>query len=360
MENKQRMKRFLMLTGVLAGVVLLSGCASSRRDVVYSDLMEQLRSTEEPELEGPDEALTETPDVPMGIPMDGSVPSAVPGPEIDDSGGALTIQPDSVLRITVAEDPGLGGSYPVNDLGAIQLGYIGPVILYNLTERGAAEKLRQILLGREFHSATVTVKILRPSYDKVKIAGHVRKPGLIRVGAGDEVTLNNALAQAGGITETPWNARVKIVRGGLQSIMAPYLPGEVYGFLDDQQRPRVPDVKLRNNDVAFVYTRVARRNRITRQRPKWVLVLGEVNAQGFYRFTPAERFTMMNLIFKMGGLPAYANDKAIRVIREDEEGIEHEYRINAREIMREGDPELDFELEPGDRIIVPARRISIF
>ncbi|MDA0991856.1 MAG: hypothetical protein O3A51_14040, partial [Verrucomicrobia bacterium] len=118
---------------------------------------------------------------------------------------------------------------------------------------------------------------------------------------------------------------------------------------------------LRNNDVAFIFSRVPSRNRgVNRVLPRWVLVLGEVNEQGFYSFTPNERFTIMNLIFRMGGLPQYANDKAIRVIREDNEGIEHEYRVNAREILKEGDPDLDFKLEPGDRIVVPARRISIF
>lgn len=69
---------------------------------------------------------------------------------------------------------------------------------------------------------------------------------------------------------------------------------------------------------------------------------------------------MMNLIFRLGGLPAYANDKAVRVIRANADGMQQEFRVNVREILEEGDPELDFPLESGDRVIVPSRGISFF
>lgn len=274
----------------------------------------------------------------------------------------LTIQPDSVLRITVEEDAGLGGSYPVNDLGAIQFGYIGPVILYNMTEEQATEKIRSILLNRDFKTASVKVKILRASYDKCQIAGDVRRPGTIKIGSGDSVSLNNALVSAGGLKYAPRMTRIKIVRGGLLSALAPALSGEVYSLVDENNRPKVPDVFLRNNDVAFVYSWSPEKRRGTGQHlaARWVLVLGEVGQEGFYSFAAYERFTMMNLIFRLGGLPKYANTKAIRVIRTDTNGEEKEFKVNAKEILEEGDPDKDFTLQSGDRIIVPARRIALF
>lgn len=361
------MKLNVWMAVLALGVVWTAGCASSssKRDVVLADLMRDMQAQD---ANAPVADSRDQPDAPMQKPPAvGSAETPVqsasnfqPFEQQSPPSGALTIQADSVLRITVEEDPGLSGSYPVNELGGISLGYIGPVILENLTEQTAAQKLRNILLAREFHTATVAVKILRPSYDKVSIAGAVRRPGIIKVGAGDEVSLNSALNQAGGIIDTPWQTQVKVVRGGLTSTVAAYLPGEVYSLADESGNPRVPEVKLRNNDVAFVYAKRAQRSGKMAEQPRWILVLGEVTAPGFHRFEPDERLTMMNLIFRIGGLPAYANDKEIRVIREDKDGISQEFRVNARQIMEEGDPELDFALQSGDRVIVPARKISLF
>lgn len=372
--SMNRLGNFLLIT-LLA--LFASGCASSsssRRDVVLSDLIRDIEAQNSATASGQGQ---DRPDAPMkAVPTSASKPptstGAIPGARADDApegsyepldlstgGGPLTIQAESVLRITVAEDPGLSGSYPVNGLGGIQLGYIGPVILDNLTEEEAAQKIQRVLSSREFSAATVTVKILRLSYDRVGIAGTVRKPGIIRVGAGDEISLNNALNQVSGITDTPWKTRVKVVRGGLTSVLAPYLPGEVYYLADEQRNPRIPNVMLRNNDAVFVYS-TTQTSTGKRQGARWILVLGEVGQEGFVSFEPQDRFTMMNLIFRLGGLPAYANDKAVRVIRANADGMQQEFRVNVREILEEGDPALDFPLESGDRVIVPSRGISFF
>lgn len=58
----------------------------------------------------------------------------------------------------------------------------------------------------------------------------------------------------------------------------------------------------------------------TKLESKTLLVLGEVRRKGFITFGPTEKCTMMNLIFKMGSLPPYAKDKAIRVIRKNAAG----------------------------------------
>lgn len=357
---------------VLVAAVLLvaGGCRSTRPTVTLDDLIRNM-DAQDAAATAASTTASDTPDAPVAKVADAELAALESGATTPASGGfepldlhaggSLTIQADSVLRITVAEDPGLSGSYPVNSLGGIQFSYIGPVILDNLTELDAVAKIQRILLARDFQSANVTVKIMRPSYDRVRIAGGVRRPGEIKVGAGDEVSLNSALSQAGGITDDPWRTQVKIVRGGLTSIMAAYLPGEIYDLVDSQKRPYVPDVKLRNNDVVFVYGRAAVAGRRgVRERARYVLVMGEVGQPGFYRFEPSERFTMMNLMFRIGGLPSYANDKGIRVIRQSENGSEEEFKVNVREIMKEGNPELDFPLVSGDRIVVPERRISLF
>jgi len=155
------------------------------------------------------------------------------------------------------------------------------------------------------------------------------------------------------------------VRGGLMRAVAASEPGEEYALVDEEGNPRVPDVWLWNNDVAFLFVRTARApdapmDVVAEREPREVLVLGEVQRQGIYRFTDASRATMMHLILQMGGFPAYADTRSIRVLRRDEAGQEQEFRVDASKILAEGDPDLDFALENGDRVIVPARRLSLF
>jgi protein involved in polysaccharide export with SLBB domain len=373
------MCRALRAFFVVVGVLWLCGCAL-RGGVDWSKVMREYggrwpaREADETASSG-----TETPDTPAaGLPgtVPGSAPESASVPDlppvaVEDATqrptvakSFLTIQPESVIDVSVVEDPALSGRYTVNSIGAIQLGYLGPVILYNMTEREAETKIKRLLESREFRNATVSVKMFRVSYDKIKVVGNVGRPGIIKIGAGDSVSLRNALMRAGGVRSPAGLTRVKIVRGGLLSPLAPSLNGEVYTLAKSDGTPHVPDVEMRNNDIVFVQAmsrkRAGGRGSTSTARPRTVLVLGEVHRQGFYAFAASQPATMMNLIFQMGGLPPYANDKAIRVIRRNEEDIDEEFRVNAREILKEGDPDLDFELAHGDRIIVPARRISLF
>lgn len=337
---------------LVLGFCVTCGCVSQRSDDVLAQILQEIAVEQEgaaQEDEGPDAPAKPVSNLPELSP---EIEAAV------GKGVSLTIQPDSQLRIAVKEDPGLGGSFMVSDIGAIKLGYIGPVILDNLTEEGAERKIRKILEGREFHTATVDVQILRASYDKLRIDGDVRRPGLIKVGAGDVVSLNNALIRAGGIQYPAKYTRIKIVRGGLLSAVWPSLPGEMYSLVDENGYPGVPDVFLRNNDVVLVSSLAAKKSQ--KARSNWVLVLGEVSKEGYYSFEGTAKFTMMNLILKMNGLPRYANEKKVRVVRTDREGNEEEFVVDVRDLMEEGDPELDFDLQNGDRIIVPERRISIW
>jgi len=291
-----------------------------------------------------------------------------PGSAVVSAGGAkqvgeLTIQPDSLVRISVAEDPGLDGSYPVNDIGAVQFGYIGPVILFNHTEQQAADKIASVLKSRDFRNANVTVRILRASYDKIRVEGAVNSPGFVRIGSGDRISLNDALLQAGGLKASAKDVKVRVVRGGIMSAVAFDMPGEEYSLMGDDGEPTVPRVMLKNNDLAYVYGLVEKRpgdGAPSGAIGRSIILLGEVNRPGVYSFQSWEPCTIMHLMFKINGLPPYANRKAIKVVRRNAEGMESEFEVDVESIMDDGDPERDFVLNDGDRVIVPARRISIF
>ena len=276
--------------------------------------------------------------------------------------GEITIQPDCLLRIHIEEDPQLDGNYPVNELGAIQLGYVGPVFLYNKTEAQAEDKVREVLRHRDFRKATVKVQILRASYDKVQVSGKVNRPSVIRIGAGDTITLNEALLRTGGIHPSARNPKAVILRGGLLAAMPFAIPPEEHSLMDDKGRPSIPNVRLRNNDILEVRSEtppVAAPSGDTATIE--VMVLGEVSRPGIIRFLPGEKCTMLNLIFKLGGnLPLYANKKAVKIIRRDEDGSDKEIKVNVAKLLEEGNPADDVELRNGDRVKVPARRIALF
>ncbi len=291
------------------------------------------------------------------------VADPVPAPEPEPTPpGEITIQPDCLVQISVAEDPALNGSYPVNEIGAVKLGYVGPVILYNKTEAQAAEKIRDILTSRHFRNATVQVRIIRASYDKVRIGGEVMSPGLIKIGAGDVISLNDALLRVGGLKPTARGAKVKLVRNGLRKATALAEEGEVYPLADAEGNPAVPELALRNNDVAYVFIPVGDSDEpIAGDGTRTIVLLGEVQQPGVYHFKAGDPCTMMHLMFRVAGqMGPYANTKRVLVIRKNERGWDEEIRVNVERLMEDGDPAADVPLMHGDRVVVPKRRVTLF
>lgn len=341
--------RILCVTAVCSFVFWTSGCATSP-DIDWDAFMRDLAAgdSESDETLGPDSPVSDLPPAPTIL-------------EAQAMAGEITIQPDCVLQVTVREDSGLDGSYHVNDLSAIELGYVGPVFLRNMTETHAGDKIKEVLESRYFKKATVKVRILKASYDTVAISGAVGKPGVIKIGSGDRISLNDVLLRARGVRAAVRQARVRIVRAGMLSALSSAEDGEIYSLIDNEGEPIVPDVDLWNNDIAYVYSRIGEGDTTTDViADKTILVLGEVTRQGFYRFKGNAPCTMMHLILQMNGFPTYADKKKIKIIRRDVDGGEREIFIDASEIMEEGDPELDIQLEDGDRIVVPARKMSLF
>jgi protein involved in polysaccharide export with SLBB domain len=268
--------------------------------------------------------------------------------------GRVTVQPETILQINVEEDPSLTGRYVVNDFSAIDFGYVGLVLLHEMTPEQAAAKIKSVLESRYMRRATVTVRISKASYDRVAVWGEVSRGGLIKIGPGTTISMADAILRAGGLKVGASSARVKVVRKGLLSPFQIADEGETYVF-SEGGRPRVPDVSLSNNDIAFVYSFAAGPS-----GERKILLLGEVATPGVVRFSGDEPCTLLYLLFKIGGLPRFAKSDAIRIVRRDRSGVETEIRANADILLKEGRPEDDVPLENGDKVIVPARTISFF
>ncbi len=353
---KLRLKAVMHLCAFVLCAVVFCGCATQRRHEAIERALRDLE-TEQTKAETATQEGGDAPDAPVDhLPVlfgDAGVPGG---------GGKLTIQKDCLLHITVEEDPGLDGSYPVNDIGAVLLGYIGPVMVGDKTEKQAEQKISNVLVARDFRKATVRVRIQRASYDKVRVEGVVRKPGLLQIGPGDAISLNDALIRVGTLSVPAHAVRVRIVRGGETDPLSQWrVDAEEYDLTDEDGRPAVPNVFLRNNDVAYVRTKHAEPGEAAPvDGGKVIVLLGEVRRPGPIRFSSEESCTVLHLIWKVGGFPPFADMKKLQIVRRDSEGNETEHIVNAKPLIERGRPEDDFELESGDRVIVPARMFRLY
>ena len=66
---------------------------------------------------------------------------------------------------------------------------------------------------------------------------------------------------------------------------------------------------------------------------------------------------MMYLMFKTGGLPKWADDKNVVIVRKGPTGKVEEITVNVRVLLKTGDPADDVPLQNGDRVIVKERRL---
>lgn len=273
-----------------------------------------------------------------------------------------TIQPDTVLWVSVNEDPSLNGRYIVNSSSAIDFGYVGLVFLQDMTAEQAQKAIQNVLLGRYLNNATVTVKIAKASYDVVGVLGNVERPGDIKIGPGAGISLTEALRRANGLKSNRESNRVKIIRGGLRNPFGPAADGEVLSLIGEDGQMRVPDTFLRNNDMVYVFaaeTPMAD-GTIKAAGSKRIFLLGEVPRRGVMEFAENEPCTLMHLLFKIGGLPRFAKGDEIQVVRRQKDGTETTFVINGETLMTSGDPRDDMVLESGDRVIVPARKFAFF
>jgi polysaccharide export outer membrane protein len=266
----------------------------------------------------------------------------------------VTIQPETILRVSVKEDSSLRGNYKVESDGSIKFGYAGVMFLDNLTVTQAEGQIKKSLEAKYLRSATVNVEIIEASYDKIKVSGSVASPGIQKIGPGDRISLHTALLRAGGVELPARRAEVRVIRGGLGNPMSLSELGEQFSLVDETGEPRVPEVMLTNLDQVYVIERQAGG---VKGGAKRILMLGETNRRGYIQFASGEPATMMHLMFKVGGFPRYANSKKIQVVRKDDDGNKHRFIVNAEKPLKDGDPEDDFVLQDGDIVIVPPRTL---
>jgi polysaccharide export outer membrane protein len=301
----------------------------------------------------PSKAAAKTPSAPAPKAPAEAKPAATP-PAL----GVVTIQPGCRIRVTLTDGATRGGTYVADAAGAVSIGELGLVALRNKTEPAAAAAIGNLLGKRGSTNTDVRVEILAASYDTLEVRGAVVSPGPVQIDPGGRLSLNDALLRAGGVPVDPRGAVVRVLRGGLTQAVADLSQAETYSLVDGGGRPAVPSVWLANNDVVYVFTGGA--EDVVEVGERQITVLGEVPKPGVYRFNETEPCTLLHLLLKIEELTAYADARAVEIHRRGPDGRETVQTVNVEPLLEEGRRSDDVPLRNGDRIVVPARRLSLF
>lgn len=266
----------------------------------------------------------------------------------------ITIQPETVVEIAVTEDQTLSGTYEVNSASAIQFRYVGLVFLGNMTE-GAAEKKIKGLLEKErgFRNATVSLRIIKASYDTIRVSGWVNEPTDLKIGPGSEISLNDALLRAKGLRAQAKGTRITVAREGLLNpIPLSGKTNEEYNLLGPDGRSTVPSIVLRGND----WVHVSPGEELVGLGEKQIVVM-MLSQPGVVRFANNEPCTMMYLLVKVGALPKWVDSRNVVIKRKGQDGAEKDIKVDIRPILEQADAGVDVALEHGDRVIFKERKL---
>jgi len=103
----------------------------------------------------------------------------------------------------------------VSDSGQIQAPYVGNVIVLNKTPRQVAYQVQQALQTSLYKKATVLISLEKKSVQspgRVFMTGEVNHQGSLELRPNEELTVSQAITEAGGFSDFANKRKVKIIR----------------------------------------------------------------------------------------------------------------------------------------------------
>lgn len=276
---------------------------------------------------GLQEKTTQTVVQPMGIALEGTI-----DPE------KYFVGPADVFAVNIWMGLPLNFSLTVTPEGTLIIPTIGEVQIANLTLAKAKENILSEA-RKKYLTANVTATLIKPRPIIVTVTGSVLKPGLYTLNAVDRV--HRAIEEANKPSQPP-------VEMSMRNIVLKHKDGSIdrvdlVKFLatkDDKWNPY-----LREGDIVIA----PRKN----QNKNVIGIYGEVNSPGRYEFVEGDS---LHDLFQIGmGFTRLALKDSIEFTRLNLDGtILTSMNINANQILDGTHP--DFTLEPGDRIVVKAKK----
>lgn len=249
--------------------------------------------------------------------------------------GTYRLGRGDVLRIEVAEEPTLTGSYTISEEGTILYPLLGALPLAGLSVPEAANLIRSRLATDYLKAPQVALYVAEYKSQQVSVLGDVPHPGLYPLAANSSPVsvLTDAGVKLGSDKGTViiWKA-AQGTPSALTNITI------ILEQLLQREKNQIP-YEMEDGDQMLV--RLESKQRI--------IVSGKVKKPGVIPYEPG--MTAMEAISKAGGLADFGNLKSIRVVREGPQGSDL-IKVDLRDVEK-GDRSKDVMLAPGDIVVVP-------
>ena len=250
-----------------------------------------------------------------------------------------------VLKVTVWGYPELSDPHVViSPDGTVSYPLIGVLSAAGLTAQDVAGAIGSALTPHLVDAPVVSVGVGELRSRRISVMGSVTKAGTYPLW-GDDVTILEALATAGGLEAGSLPAEAKVLRltdRGMREVISVNL----HPMLSDVEGMQ-PDVILKPGDIVYVPNQAGLRK---------VCVLGEVNAPGLYTLTPS--MTVVEALTAAGWVKPSGVIGSVMVARRETQEERQFFRINARRIIDRHDWSEDLALRPGDIVYVPEHLIA--
>lgn len=226
--------KLLVCVMVMTGF-MVSGCSTSS----YTLFQEELPSVKEVS----DTNYTQEMEFEWKIAKGDRLDIVVANQSSGEGAGELNILLNTAGQMNYQVRDGTEGFLIPND-GSVRLPLVGSVNVLGLTEGQAVLKLTESY-KRYLKNPFVSVKILN---QKLFVLGEVRKPGVVQVTHGT-MSLFEALAYSGDLTDDAERTNVKIIRGGLRAPLVKEIN------LANLSTLRVASLILQPNDIVYIQPR---------------------------------------------------------------------------------------------------------
>lgn len=249
------------------------------------------------------------------------------------------------LHISIVESPELTRVYAVAGDGAVDMELIGRVHIAELTGEEAAAKIEGLLEKDYFKRATVSVEVSAYVEGNILILGEVSRPGPIPFRGDEILTLVEAIAQSGGLTERAAGKEVRILRwkpgAGMERQVISVDVKTMMDTFDFSQ-----DQFLRPRDIIMV-------QRLGQgEGAGEFLVLGEVQSAGFQPYRKG--MDIVRAISTVGGFTSTANLPNARILRPDSKGGYRPMAVDLARLFNGADMAQNVPVLAGDILFVPS------
>ena len=247
------------------------------------------------------------------------------------------------INITVLGYPELSTQTVVLPDGTISFPYLGRVKAADEDIEMLTKSL-QTSLDAYIYNPNVTISLVNMNSKRFSVLGDVNSPGMFSLGV-TNMTIYEAIAQAGGFLPTAYSQKVRIMRAdslGQQKIINLDL-NRALGQLDGS------NITIRPGDVVYVPGRTNIANRFS--------VLGEVQRPGVFPMKDMN-ITIYEAIAQAQGFRPTAYKKQVNILREDEDGYTTSLNVDLDGAGMSLSDDLRLKLSPGDIVYVPGQSDS--